>query len=392
MTLQRLCRTIIKTLAGAVLVLVIGSAAFVAIRQRILRWRAEQLLADVRAIQMGKSTWTDAQEFMNRWNKWSYSADPCIESKCTFGVELQDDLSTLYSAYDRATGIWNMLAFPYLVFGGRPTLVTAHLEIRDGDISESEFTLFLTVPPSRSNQGNGYGLVGKARHIEGRFDPYEFRDQRLIHPEYWIGKPGGCEGCIKLVSSTTPMAGKKKILELTDFNLSCTTRWFSCTTEADILPSAWKQYQQEFSDNQTRKEAFEACKVPMEFWGREYENIAIADMISVPSHPVPTLGHDEYVDVRFQLISKLKGQIDWPLNRIYEVMAFDRGEAIREWRSTDLVAGRRYILLGSFSVFKDNPVQKVLALDDCGVVPYSQQNLSDIQRGINESFARRAPD
>lgn len=360
-------------------------SAYVPVQQRILRGRVQQLLADVRTIQLGNSTWAEAQPFIGKWRNHSYVSGTCTETLCDYHVELQDGLWLLGSAFEEYAHIWNLLDRPYLLLGGRGTLATAHLEIHNGIISESEFSLFLIVPPSPFNHRDGYGIVGIASHIAGRFDPYTFRGQRLIHPEYWIGKPGGCEGCIKLMSSTSPRAEKKKIYELTDFELSCITRWSPCTTEADVLPSAWRQYQQELVSNQAREEAFQECRIPLEFWGREYESIAIADVISVASRSTQTLGHGQYLEAQVRVVSGLKGQMDWPLNKAYKVSVYDRGQGIPGWRSTDLAAGRRYILLGSFSFFKDNPIQKVLALDDCGVVPYSEQNLTEIRHGIAET-------
>jgi hypothetical protein len=53
-----------------------------------------------------------------------------------------------------------------------------------------------------------------------------------------------------------------------------------------------------------------------------------------------------------------------------------------------MIAGQRYILLGAFD--EDKSGGKALALDACGVIPYTEQNLSAIQRGIQESSVRQA--
>jgi hypothetical protein len=161
---------------------------------------------------------------MDKWRNRSYVSESCTETLCDYHVELQDDLWLLHSAFERYARLWNLMDRPYSLLGGRGTLATAHLKIHDGTISESPFSLFLIVPPNRSHNREGYGLVGVASHIAGRFGPYNFQDQRFLHPEYWIGKRGGCEGCIKLMSSSSPRAGKEKIQELTDFNFSCITR------------------------------------------------------------------------------------------------------------------------------------------------------------------------
>ncbi len=56
----------------AVCALMIALAALIVIQQHILGWRAERLLADVRALDLGKSTWVDAQSIMTRWGAWGF--------------------------------------------------------------------------------------------------------------------------------------------------------------------------------------------------------------------------------------------------------------------------------------------------------------------------------
>jgi hypothetical protein len=48
--------------------------------------------------------------------------------------------------------------------------------------------------------------------------------------------------------------------------------------------------------------------------------------------------------------------------------------------------------MGNFSVPQNNSVHKVLALDDCGVVPFTQQNVAAIERGINEKRSEHSAD
>jgi hypothetical protein len=57
----------LRVTALGTLALIAGLAVIVQAQQRLLRWRAERLLADIREIQMGKSTWVDAQRLMYEW-------------------------------------------------------------------------------------------------------------------------------------------------------------------------------------------------------------------------------------------------------------------------------------------------------------------------------------
>jgi hypothetical protein len=70
MTMRWRWGKMLRVTGVVVLALVAGLAVFVQIQQRILRWRAERLLADMRELQSHKSTWADAQKIMTRWGKW----------------------------------------------------------------------------------------------------------------------------------------------------------------------------------------------------------------------------------------------------------------------------------------------------------------------------------
>jgi hypothetical protein len=55
----------------------------------------------------------------------------------------------------------------------------------------------------------------------------------------------------------------------------------------------------------------------------------------------------------------------------------------------DMLAGKRYIMFGELQEYQS---KKILVLDNCGVVPYTEQNLAAIQRGIDASLARHISD
>ena len=45
-----------------------------------LRWRAEQLLADMHQIRLYQTTWADAQRLMHHWGAWGQYDGPCTTS------------------------------------------------------------------------------------------------------------------------------------------------------------------------------------------------------------------------------------------------------------------------------------------------------------------------
>jgi hypothetical protein len=78
--------------------------AVVRIQQYVLRWRAERLLADIREIQMGKSTWADAQRLMHRWGKWGWYEGSCDAKSCDYVIAIRD-ASHAYSTFSKGFGI-----------------------------------------------------------------------------------------------------------------------------------------------------------------------------------------------------------------------------------------------------------------------------------------------
>jgi hypothetical protein len=403
---------VLRVIGVVILVLVATLATYIHIQQRILRTRVERLLEDIRELQSHQGTWTDAQRFMERWGP-SKSTEPCTKDSCSYSIEAEIEYPTVIHICGRLPSSCRLLFASLNLLGGHTGFADASFEVKDGIITQARFEVIVEVPPGASKLDmEGYGLVGIATQgvptqTSGRFGPYDFRAQRLLHPEYWIGSPGGCEGCIKLMTGYTPLVSREKMLELTGFNFSCFTQWLPCTTEEDLLPSAWKQHQEESPGNQARDEAFEKCRVPLDFLAQEYAGIAIADVLPpiaeevFPGKSWSGAVHDgraassaedpqeHWAAVRMSVVRSLKGPMPWPLNKAVVASVFGRGEAPEGWNSTNLVAGHRYILFAAFET--RTPEGNVMAIDDCGVVPYSEQNLLAIQRGIDASLAGSNP-
>ena len=357
-----------------VLALVAGLAVFVQIQQRILRWRAERLLDDIRELQSHKSTWADAQKIMTRWGEWGSYEGSCTAEECDYSITIQDTIGTILWKHVERHPFLLTLARASSFLGEKDAFVVSALDIKGGIVEKSRFRLYA---------GELIATATAFNDIES----HRFRADRLLHPEYWIGKNGGCTGCTKFETGYTPLAGREKIRELSDFNLSCITRWTLCTTEADVLPAAWKQYKEEQPSLQSNEEMLENCKVPLEFYGREDENIVVADVISREGQITP-----EYSDnwsARARVTRSLKGEIPWPPNKVLRASESGSGEEIHGWGSANLLAGKRYIVFGEFQEYR---ARKVLVLDNCGVVPYNEQNLSAIQCGIDASLARHIPE
>jgi hypothetical protein len=368
---------ILRVAIAALLALGTGFALFVQIEQRILRRQAERLLADMREMQSHASTWADAQEIMRRWRPWGLGESSCTPKECFFYVRIVDPVDAFLLGNDDRLPRFHWLIWPTQLLGEKFTLIEASLRVNHGIVEESRF---------RMNFGGQNEGMARAVNEFKTFD--ESRAERLQHPEYYLEKHPGCTGCIRFETGFTPLAGQEKIHELTDFNFSCITRWLPCTTEADVMPSAWKLHLTDLPGDEDRWKALKECRTPLEPIGRENWNFVIADVISRQGLEA----HGNHMDspARLRIVRSLKGHMPWPDNKILTASDESRGEEIFWAGTPDLLAGKRYILYGDVA---DGSVgENVFWLDVCGVVPYNEENLSTIQSGIDASMARHLPE
>ena len=373
--LRRIARCVAWSGAGIVVIAAVAITS-IHIEQRVLRWRAERLLGDIRAIGLRQTDWSTAQSLMKRWGKWGRYEGSCTEEHCVYRVELQDFSYLHLNLFGERPPVWML----YQKIGGRPSRVRAEWKVWEGRIVGKSFGVVVEVP-SRSGQspGNeeiGYSLWGSSQSIS-RF-PFQYRPQLLLHPNYVIGTPGGCEICLYVYVQFTPDAGPEDVQRLMIFNLNCLNAWHPCRERDDIMPTAWKQYLAELPRWQEDRRVFQNCTVyPLELMGRDSESAAIGEVVSTYNKTV----FDEPLRVaRVKLMERLKGALTWQPGTAQEMNIAKRapyqdGERDR----TELLPGQRYVFLmedrtrGPAAQFEVEP---------CGVIPAIDDNLKAIRRGI----------
>jgi hypothetical protein len=376
MTLRSRWDRTLRVVVVALLALVAGLALFVQIEQRILRSRAERLLADMREMQSHPGTWADAQKIMQRWRPWGLGESYCSPEECFFYVRMVDPVNALLLGNDDGHPKRHWLIWPAQLLGEKFTFIEASLRVNHGIIEESRFRM--------NFWGQDEGIAIAVDDLSA----LDYMTERWQHPDYYAEKHPWCVGCVRFETGFTPFAGPDKIRELTDFNFSCVTRWLSCTTEEDVMPSAWRLYQEELPHKEAQRKAFEECKVPPEVFGLENHTIAIADVISVQG-PIKTEDWTAW-SARLKIIRSLKGRVPWPQSKILRVSNEGQNEDLYSWHGVPKIAsGGRYILFGYLT--EDQTGRAVLDLDECGVIPYNEQNLSAFQRGIDAALARHIP-
>jgi hypothetical protein len=147
-------------LAGIVVVsFVLVTFLTVQIQQRMLRWRAEKLSADLHQIRLYQSTWADAQRLMHRWGAWGHYNGGCTSETCTYNIYLSNLASHNPNAPSPTWVIWllthdrfNM----YERFGGRGSAFVTSFTVNNGTIWRKGVEVGLDVPTKKTRIENQF--------------------------------------------------------------------------------------------------------------------------------------------------------------------------------------------------------------------------------------------
>lgn len=389
-TIRRVLIRIAFSLLGLMIILVLA----IQIQLRVLRYRAEHLLADIQSLELRKTSWQDAQQIFSRWRPWTKYDPSCNDSHCSFGVILGDfwfqhisffsRLSDLAAKHSRLFNHSQAFTHAYVHLGGRPVYIFAQVGMHQGVIWEKDFSTDIHVPSHEPNSPwDEYSLDAivetKSRLVT--FGGEEPKDL-ILHPKYSIDKAEICESCVLGWAYFTPYADRQVVRRLFQINLSCITSWRSCRSQADIMIGAWPEY---LSDDSRLKDpdSFVPCsRERIEVVGRDAENVAVSEIVSF-HHKANSDG------VILRMIQPLKVSPTWNPNAIEEVRLnrkeIGRGNASDSaWEKPGT-----HILLAFDS--REAPGNTWLEAHECGLMPFGEPALSFFRRGIEQDYAISDP-
>jgi len=380
--------------AAALLLTIVALTAFVNIQQRMLRWRAERLLADIRAIQMGSSNWKDAERLMNRWGRWGKWEGPCSRQSCNYQIVLQDisrQHGTVYVTAEEihprtdARRCCQWFRKPYMAMGGRFAEVYASIVVKDGVIWTKSFGVVTGLYPNHPIQYvvEGDVLVATADGATRFVGPS--RERFAGNYEYAIDALGTCSGCRYIQSRLTPFADASIVQQLFDFNLDCLSRWRECEEPGDIMPSAWRLFTQRKADSSTNAEGAESCNTPLEFAARDSRYIGTAE---VTHTRMTNEGRWSRQIVSLESVWSLK-------NSAFQRPWLSLGEWVPfapEYHSNatePLKRGDQLILLFDTKFNETDSVFRVPG--PCGFFRFSKENVDAVKRGIKRDALSNSP-
>lgn len=371
-TLLKLHRVLVYSILSAAALVLLGFVA-IHIQQEILRYRAQRLLSDIRSIDLRHTTFAEVQPILRRWRSESHYGRPCSTERCDVTIALP--YATFYkNGFVFWVDDWlvHTVLRATLLARAHPFIVVASVSVRKGVVWGKSFSINVVVEHSRKRSSpypaSTYSLVGTAKSVS------RFTFGRVFegHPDYQVGMPGACTGCLEVWLKFTPFANAADVSRLMQFNLDCITRWRPCRAQQDIMPTAWAQLQREKELAYKRP----ACTlVAAEIAARDAENAATIQIVKVGE----SLKDERHViPATAQMLQRLKNGDFWSVGTRREFL-IPQDYIVSTPRSISVRAGTRWILL--FDVILGG-----VDAHECGMVPFSNANLALVREGISQDY------
>jgi hypothetical protein len=256
---------------GILLLMVFASR----VEQHLYRRRVESLHSDIQSIELGKTSWAEARARFAHWDRSMRFDSPCDSHACSVTIEIPEAVFAYFSSrnlfiklddYFRwrlklayAVGPFERLELTlleaYVRAGGHPANANARVGMIDGVVRSTGFFLEIQTYGHPAYWSGDFRLLfplmAEFKSID-RFDTsnhFSIYHPSRKHPEYLIGRPSGCTICVLGWVRFTSHANLADVHRLMKLDFSCLTRWRACTSQADIMPSAWSQYLDETSEH-----------------------------------------------------------------------------------------------------------------------------------------------
>ena len=223
------------------ILLILASAAWVAAEfaQHLLRTHAEHLLADIRTLNVNRSTWSDVQPIMIKWSSSSVPKGSCNSEACTYQIDLVQTLPIEFVG-SPDPGARNWLARLMDHIGLRSTAARAGFTIDHGIVTTKWFGEQVTLPVRDWIAPDGYIPYLSVASTETAQFSERVKSHPLLYPNRFALH---VKTYIDIAFS--PAEDPAEQNALMDFNLACITRFRPCETEGEILPEAQRLWQQQ---------------------------------------------------------------------------------------------------------------------------------------------------
>jgi len=384
-------RIIRRGVATALTVLCIGWLVMEA-GQWLFRIRAEALLADIRSLELNRSSWTDAERLMARWGRWGGWYGSCDANDCRYKIMIVH-LSLVSPDFVLAEG-------PHLggrvleLVGLRSAVVTASFHVVHGVVTNKGFGMDVALPISKwITPGGGFWL--KADRVGGTYWPsldvaaFEGAKLRGSTPFQIAKHPnhGFVRRRIRLEASFTPEESLAEQTALMDFHFDCITRWTACAGIEEILPRAEEEFVADGRDPLPLA-VHRFCFPTLDVRAREEEDVLLADVLQ-DKIPEPAIDDSWQRGSWVQLMRSrevLKGHAPVTADGNFRVVvSCNDGQE----KCSRPLPHSQAILTGSTNT--KTPDLKTWDFDarGCGVTEATDANLAATRAGVQQDFGPR---
>lgn len=356
--------------------------AVVQVGQRIARRRAERLLADIRSLQLEKSTWTDAHAVMQRWGKWGHYDGTCDANSCEYRIRFEDwtfdSIERLTDGDVRKDFLWIPLELTVFLLDAQLPEVEGSISVTNSIVTHDGFSLLTAITPF----GGTKSRTSQTLHPERLYlwpepDP---------HPDYTLMVRSGTSGYF--FTEFTPAAKPEDVKWLTDFDFSCITRLVPCGKMGDLLPAAWARYKVEREHTSAVEERIAECGYSLAELAKASENAVLVE-VGKPDANAPEFEYPA------RLVERLKGSRSWKpgdVRRLWWGYASDPAAGTYKVSEND---GRernpplppRHSTPTEIVLFADE--REPINPHDCGVIPGTPENLRAVKAALAEATPSR---
>ncbi len=264
---RKILRMLGWVIAGLCVTVLILAAA-IRVDQYLLRRKAERLLADLKSLEMRKSTYQDARQVMDRWEEEMHQEGPCRPYWCDVWITLGDFIARhqVFFANHQKFTYWFRSIYRFL--GARPEMITGSIRVRRNFVWGKGIGALI-------ENYTVHTLVGAAH------SGFHSNVISSLHPEYAIEDKSGRWIYAEVVF--TPYADPKDVRRLMDINFSCLTSRHPCKTVADILPTAWNEYtaEEQLANDSVLQQKCSPDVIRV--LSRESERVVIGEVINLVS-------------------------------------------------------------------------------------------------------------
>lgn len=373
--------------------LLIGLAICTAgeIQQRLLVHRAGSLLSDIHSLRLHESNWRDAQRLMTRWGKSGHYDGVCTPEDCFYVITLHNmtvPANNNVAEWPSRT-IYFLSAFRLLPrqWGGGLRLIQAMFLVQNGIVVRSGVSIDMTPSPFAKGAQDtccGAELIMSVRSQSSLGAPRGWQEEeRSRHPDYTVWRPGGCTFCLMGRVTYADSIPFDEAAKLSDFQLSCATRWSSCLTLEELDPAAhaWHLYGPPWGDppDETWQQTPVGCTLPLYALGRDANRILSVEALEDGVRLGTNADGVEQESSRVRVIAALKGESPWAIGSFHRIISSGSpfGDKLRQ--PDHLMKSKSYLLiLGNEDAI--NPDQ--VSLESCGIVGGDAHNQHEIRRGM----------